>query len=379
MGYQFIHVEGYARVGSVQKKTNPNTGEVKESKTKSVSEIMAEAERLEGNTPHIEKPQPPKLLYGCMPLEVIPIVDNWAENTKDAKGRKYRKDGLCLLAGVVSLPREYEDNFDKFAEITLEWLKEKYGDRLKSVVSHEKDEAHPHLHFYVVPEIGEKFDDIHEGYKAAHEAKAKNYIKGVQNQVYKAAMREFQDEFSKNVGVQMGLTRLGPGRRRLTREAWVNEKKQARFFADTKAVASSGWKRGFKKGKEKAKAETKEIVEIARKKAEEFTRLGGKVGALVARVVSSWHKPTAEALRVKEEAEARAKKVEAEAKTHVEAEKKKADNRVTVVANQLQQEKAKTHSLEQYLDKLEEKSKDLAEKVALYESKFGTEKTIKPK
>jgi hypothetical protein len=70
-------------------------------------------------------------------MEVLSLVEEWAENAKDAQGRKLRKDGLCALVGVVSLPREIEDDFPQFAEDTLVWLKQKYGDRLKSVVVHD--------------------------------------------------------------------------------------------------------------------------------------------------------------------------------------------------------------------------------------------------
>lgn len=134
--------------------------------------ILAEQWREEGACPHIKNPSKPGLLYGIPPADVLPIIDEWAENSKDAQGRKLRKDGNCVLIGVASLPREMEDNFPEFAEDTLIWLKEKYGDRLKSVVYH-NDEAHPHLHFTVVPRIGERFDDIHEGLKAKNKAKEK--------------------------------------------------------------------------------------------------------------------------------------------------------------------------------------------------------------
>lgn len=43
-----------------------------------------------------------------------------------------------------------------------------------------------------------------------------------------------QDEFSKKVAMGHGLTRIGPGRRRLTRAQWKAEKAQA-AFADAKA------------------------------------------------------------------------------------------------------------------------------------------------
>ena len=235
--YQFIHVDAYGREGSSQTKTVTKKSGIKVStttKSRSAEEILAEQWREEGACPHINNPSKPGLLYGIPPLEVLPIINEWADQAKDAQGRKLRKDGNCVLVGVASLPRAMEDDFPEFAEDTLAWLKEKYGDRLKSVVVH-NDEAHPHLHFTVVPKIGERFEEIHEGIKAKNEAKRNNKKAGEQNLAFIGAMRAMQDEFSKKVAMGHGLTRIGPGRRRLTRAQWKAEKAQAAFFADAKA------------------------------------------------------------------------------------------------------------------------------------------------
>ena len=160
-------------------------------------------------------------------MEVLPLAEEWADQAKDARGYKVKKDGNVALVGVASLPREMEDDFPEFAEVTLKFLKEKYGDRLKSVVVHD-DEPHPHLHFTVIPRKGERFDDIHEGLKAKNEAKKNNQKGKAQNLAYVGAMQKLQDEFHNKVGIKTGLTRIGPGRRRLTRDAWQAEQKSKR-------------------------------------------------------------------------------------------------------------------------------------------------------
>lgn len=218
-GYQFGHVEGYARKGGV--KTDAKT------KTKSTVmsgwDIVDEAERKEGATPHIEKPQPPILLFGVMPSVAMKEAAEWAEQAKDASGRKLRVDGLCLSAGVISFPAEKE-GWPEYRDLTLERLKKKHGDRLRSAVEH-TDEAYPHFHYYVVPKVGQRFDSIHEGYRAANEAKAKGLKKGEQNAAFKGAMREWQDDLHATCGVQFGLSRTGPRRQRLTREQWKEQQK----------------------------------------------------------------------------------------------------------------------------------------------------------
>ena len=121
--YQFIHVDAYGREGSSQTKTSTNKHGAKvttTTKSRSAKEILAEQWRESGACPHIKQPSKPGLLYGVPPLEVLPLIDQWADQAKDAQGRKLRKDGNCALIGVASLPREMEDNFPDFAEDTLE-------------------------------------------------------------------------------------------------------------------------------------------------------------------------------------------------------------------------------------------------------------------
>ncbi|MET5021246.1 hypothetical protein AAHH78_41250, partial [Burkholderia pseudomallei] len=74
----------------------------------------------------------------------------------------------------------------------INYLKENYAERFKSGIAH-RDVAHPHLHFTVVPHIGEKFEDIHEGCKAANEAKRLGKKKGEKNISYIEEMRAYQD------------------------------------------------------------------------------------------------------------------------------------------------------------------------------------------
>lgn len=216
MAYQFIHIEAYARVAGAGKAGGRNVGNV-----------LAEADRKPGNCPHIdpEKLADPALaparIYGLKLEKVEAEANAWAEQAKDAQGRNLRKDGHCLLAGVVSLPNDTPPgDWQRFKNDAVKWLKNEYGERLRSVIEH-KDESHPHLHFYAVPEVGKGFASLHPGQQAARKAKAQGLKKGEQNEAYKNAMRDWQDKFSMDVGQHHGLTRIGPGQRRLTRGEWV--------------------------------------------------------------------------------------------------------------------------------------------------------------
>ncbi|MFQ1061878.1 plasmid recombination protein [Bordetella trematum] len=246
-GYQFIHIEAYARVGSQQKD--------KEKKW-AIRDIIAEARREPQATPHIDKPQDldAGLVYGMPLLEVEKLAAEWGDQATDKQGRKLRKDGHCLLAGVISLPNDQKENWDSFKRQSIKWLQQQYGERLRTVVEH-LDEKHPHLHFYCVAKHGERFEVLHQGQQAAQKAKEAGKVKGEQNKAYIEAMRAFQDVFSKAVAQIYGLARLGPRRRRLTRDQWKAEQKQAEMLLMTRKRAS----RYVEKYKERGLQESKTV------------------------------------------------------------------------------------------------------------------------
>lgn len=219
-GYQFAHIEGYARKGSSQ--TNHRTGGKKG--VFSAQEIADEAERKDGSCSHVKLPQPPIIHFGVSPSEVVKLSAEWAEHAKDASGRKLRIDGLCLAAGTFSVPPDLDDQeWPAYRDAMIEYLRERYGERLHSVVEH-TDEAHRHCHFYMVPLPGEDFGAVHEGVAARRMVAAQGKKKGQQNAAYKAAMRSWQDDLWR-VGQQYGLARIGPRRRRLTRAGWHAERR----------------------------------------------------------------------------------------------------------------------------------------------------------
>ena len=216
MGYQFGHVEAYGRLAG-KKKKDGNT----------VSRILAEARREEGSCSHIENPQPHELVWGMTLDEVEARVEEWASQAKDARGHAIRKDALCMVGGVVSLPREQmEEDWEDFKTRAVKWLQNEYGNALLCVIAH-LDEAHPHLHFYAVAKDGQRFDSIHEGYRAQNgltgergnrelSKNEKADIRARGKFAYAAAMRKWQDRLQEDVGKYYGLARIGPRRRRIS-------------------------------------------------------------------------------------------------------------------------------------------------------------------
>lgn len=290
----------------------------------------------------------------------------WAEESTDAKGRKLRKDAHCLLAGVISLPRSEEENWEQFKAKAMEWLKEKYGDNLRCVVAHEKDESHPHLHFYVVAKIGQSFDDLHEGKRAQKELKKKNpkATKQEQNIAFAEAMRATQDDFSNRVGQRFGLARIGPGRRRLTRAQWQAEQAQAEALKKT-LDKKKAYKKMFKRQAiEEAQPAIEQAKEQARQEAlAEAQGVGAKLGGWLSGVKDKLSKPSERELQAEAEAQraiAEAQRAKEQAQEEARKAKVQADNRVSTVAQQLQAEQARAKALAKELEQAQQKLQELA-------------------
>ncbi len=294
MPYQFAHVESYSRRGST------HGGSAK----RSAGEVAAEALRADGACPHVADPKPPTVLFGGTPADAVADAEAWAEQARDAKGRKYRADGLCLLAGVVSLPASDLDRWPAYRDAALAHLRETYGDRLRSAVEH-TDEAHPHFHFYVVPRPGERFDDIHAGRKAAAAAAARGELKGEQNRAYVEAMRGWQNDLWTACGKAHGLTRFGPRRQRLSRGEWKTQQAQARFYADAKAQHRAARRKGYNAGYEEGQADAHALTERV------ASAVAGAAAGAAAGVMRRWHAPTRHAAQ---EAAAAAAELETERK-----------------------------------------------------------------
>ncbi len=96
------------------------------------------------------------------------------------------------------------------------------------------DEGYAHLHWFCAADLaaGENLDAIHPGRRAVTAAKAAGVTsKSDLDRLYKAAMRSLQDDYHAAVGARHGLTRRGPGRRRLTRAQWHEERASAERLA----------------------------------------------------------------------------------------------------------------------------------------------------
>ncbi|MDP2118754.1 MAG: hypothetical protein Q8K28_02500 [Hoeflea sp.] len=234
MAYQFVHLDLWSRKA--------------DAKGRSTSFIFDEASRKPIACVHVPDPKPSTTLYGVGIEEARQMHDAAtaiAATTVKGKPRKIRADQKTLHTVVASHPYTVEEvrgDRAKLAEVrewerlSIAWLREQYGPALKTVIRH-TDEKQWHIHAYIIPTADPEMKAMgfHPGtiakrvVKAAgprpgEDAKALNKRSDV---AYKSAMREWQDSYHDAVAAPCGLTRLGPARRRLSREEWKAEQAQA--------------------------------------------------------------------------------------------------------------------------------------------------------
>ena len=222
MSYQFAHLNMYSR-----KADGTGVG---------TDFVFGEVMREPGFCYHVEHPEEPILVYGMSVPDLKSLHDDRASKAKttNVKGQRrgIRKDQKTLATVILSHPGDADGvaSVDEWQARSIEWLKSKYGDDLKTVVCH-NDESYPHLHAYILPAGDEmRAMDYHPG-MIAKNAIVKRGDGKEQNKAgdraYRQAMREWQDDYYENVGLACGLTRIGPGRRRLSKAAHNAEKAQS--------------------------------------------------------------------------------------------------------------------------------------------------------
>jgi hypothetical protein len=245
-GYQYGHVETYALKS-------------KDGKRWSVDEVLDENERKPESSKHVSSPSAPVLVYGqsvaATRQELHERLGNAVDVLKNGKTRKVRNTQNSLVSIVLSHPDEaVTAEYRDWEQRAVEWLKDKYGDRLKTVIRHE-DESHPHIHALLIP-TDLKAISLHPGYEAKARAAAAGLSVNDQNIAYKSGLRDWQNDYHHAVGVPCGHTRLGPGRRRLTREQWRAEQLQAEALSNVQSqveqIRHDAEQRGFRSGQAKA-------------------------------------------------------------------------------------------------------------------------------
>lgn len=287
MAYQFVHLDLWSR------KSDP--------KGRSTEFIFDEASRKPIACVHVADPKPPTVIYGVGVEEARAMHDAaavTATTTVKGKPRKIRLDQKTLHSVVASHPYTVEEvrrDKAKLAEVrewerlTIKWLRDQYGSALKSVIRH-TDEKQWHVHAYVIPTSDPELKAMafHPGTIAKRAVKAAGPRPGEDGKAlnkradvaYKSAMRSWQDSYHDAVAAPCGLTRLGPARRRLTREEWKAEQAQAGALKKAMERAAVVEKHGSA-FIERTKAKASAIEAEAATKAERLRGVGGAVRSII--------------------------------------------------------------------------------------------------
>lgn len=296
-GYQFVHMETYARAPS------------RRGSKASARSIAMEAEREPAACRHVESPQPPVLVHGMRPSEAVDLATARADQARDPMGRRLRRDAQ-VIAGIVAshakpcaeLEGGAEDpELQDWIARTLEWARSEWGDQLVSAVLH-VDEQHPHLHLYAVPNLREDgtmtIRDVHAGVAARDAIPAKKGTSTERKAAYKAAMRSMQDRYQEHVGQYHAQARLGPQRRRMTRETYMAETAERERLAAqlraaegtqqalaAEAAAQERRERELRARTEKLRERLERLRERERSQRDRearWSRWGGRLGHLAA-------------------------------------------------------------------------------------------------
>jgi hypothetical protein len=226
MPSQFLHIGAYGRA---PKKNDPSWA--------SIDGVTSEGMRMPGASKHIPLPASPRVILGEEASVAAEMATRNAIDAVDADGRKLRKDGIALYAGVISYPVSWagldldanaHDKMHRWFFAAADWLKDKFGKHLKSAIVH-TDETYPHLHFFVVPPLGldRRIDHgtAHPAHLAKRTAEEKALSEGsttaearkAGNRAYVAALRALQDDFHQKVSRRFGHARFGDRKTRVSR------------------------------------------------------------------------------------------------------------------------------------------------------------------
>lgn len=229
----FIHCQSFAR--------KPNRA------GQCVVQVISEGLRKGGYHPHVENPKPPVPVYGD-PARFQKIHDDHVAQRRtlvmrngQIGGRAIRADRHTLFtivasyptptSSVAALPEELA-RFEKWKARTVAWVQDKYGDQLKAALAH-FDESYPHLHFWLLPDDPSADAGLlHPGKVAKRQTETRLKSGGTPprevvkagNRALKDAMRAWVDDYHRQVGAPLGMSRDGPKRRRLSRSQYQAER-----------------------------------------------------------------------------------------------------------------------------------------------------------
>ena len=210
------------------------------------SDLLLEADRAPTHISHIEKPRPPRWLFGS-PQIVHQAINGLMAQHREVRAkngkiylRNQRFDFRGLLGGISSYPiptASFIGSTSQEQNLLRSWLVDsdafflgEFGPAYLAAVLH-SDETCPHLHHFIVGPAAR----LHPGLQAELEdgSRIKNGRERLRR--YKQAMRDFLDRYFAQVGCKYGHRRAGnirPSPRVSDRKSYLVQKQAATLFQE---------------------------------------------------------------------------------------------------------------------------------------------------
>jgi len=231
MAAEFLHFRGYARQAT---RASPT-----------IDGVLGEARRDPLYCTHVAEPRPPIVRYGVAIETVAALLGECLRGARDRLGRPLPSTSLALLGGVTSWPTPRviveasaaeRGAYERWLRLVIAFCRRLFGDALLSVIEH-VDEERLHVHIFVAatPDPASHIYSLETVWPPlaaeARERRAEKTRKE-QRSAFRQRAREIQDSYYRTVGAPCGLSRYGPRRQRLTREAWRAQRDQASALAE---------------------------------------------------------------------------------------------------------------------------------------------------
>lgn len=202
-----------------------------------VAHVLGEAIRQPDHCLHVPTPKAPQFLIGT-PEDYEAMMAGILRDCETVKRMRKNRNGVekpqairgieaVMLAGVASYPDDLAKNepelFQIWLDKTVEFLRQEYGDSLRSAMVH-LDETHPHIHFFVVPD-GLDVATVFEPHRIRRENPTLTKREMKKHEL--EALRRQQNRYQEQVGMYTGLARFGPKSRSLKRGEWKREKENS--------------------------------------------------------------------------------------------------------------------------------------------------------
>lgn len=237
MASQFIRLTCYGSQAGARRKQHENA-----------FDILDEAARVPGATPHIRSPKPPTLLHGSPIGTIKTQITAFAKIARDERGAPIRRGGALVYALVVSYPVPWRqldrengiETYGNWKEKVIGWLMEKFSSHLASVVEH-VDEGQPHLHAVIIPPLcpRNRIDhSLHPGRAARARVLGAGGDRLAGERAYREGMRAFQSDFFNSVSTGFGHTRVGPKRKRFMRDVALARRASGRLLERAETIAA---------------------------------------------------------------------------------------------------------------------------------------------